>query len=88
MDPAPKLTHDSELWFPDGSIVLLAEQILFRVYAGILSRASPIFRDMFAIGHVQTLDAEETYQGCPLVVMHGDSASDVRAFLAALHDPR
>ena len=81
--------HDSELWFPDGSIVLLAEQTLFRVYAGILSRASPVFRDMFALGQVRQHDsAEETYEGCPLVVMPGDSATDIRAFLKALHDPR
>ncbi|KAI0087553.1 hypothetical protein BDY19DRAFT_994869 [Irpex rosettiformis] len=80
------LIHDQELWFTDGSIVLLAEKTLFRVYAGILSRASPIFRDMFAIGQVH--NAEETYEGCPLVVMAGDNANDMRAFLEALHDPR
>ena len=43
------LTHDAELWFPDGSIVLQAEAIYFKIYAGILSQASPVFRDMFSL---------------------------------------
>lgn len=34
----PKHARDPELWLADGNLVLQAEQTLFRVYAGILSR--------------------------------------------------
>lgn len=79
--------HDPELWFSDGSIVLQAENTLFKVYAGILSRASPVFKGMISMPQP---DAEhvETYEGCPLVVMAGDDAKGMQSFLKALHDSR
>ncbi|KAI0087554.1 hypothetical protein BDY19DRAFT_994870 [Irpex rosettiformis] len=78
--------HDPDIWFSDGNIVLRAEQTLFRVYRGILCRASPIFRDMLHIGHSQSCNPADTYEECPLVVMAGDSAVDMRTFLRTLHD--
>ena len=86
MDPEP--VQDKVVWFSDGNIVLRAEQTLFRVYAGILSQASPIFRDMLSIGESQPKGSAETYEGCPLVVMAGDNATDMRTFLRVLHDFR
>ncbi|KAI0698268.1 hypothetical protein BC835DRAFT_679350 [Cytidiella melzeri] len=79
-------THDTELWFSDGSIVLQAERTLFRVYAGILSQASPVFKHMLSIRKPQSTSEAEVYEGCPLVVMYGDSADDMHVFLQALHD--
>lgn len=84
----PKHARDPELWFADGNLVLQAEQTLFRVYAGILSRASTIIKDILVVGHPQPDNAAEQYDECPLVAMCGDSASDVRAFLSALYAPR
>ena len=90
--PNPTRSHD--LWFPDGSLVLQAESVLFKVYAGILARASPVFRSMISMpqpctaGTSDEAEQPETYEGCPLVVMAGDSAEDVHAFLKALHDSR
>ncbi|KAJ7642455.1 hypothetical protein DFH06DRAFT_928666, partial [Mycena polygramma] len=43
---------------------------------------SPIFRDAFSIPQPAT---QETYEGCPLLVLH-DSAADLRLFLLATHD--
>lgn len=79
--------HDADLWFSDGSIVLQAENTLFKVYAGILSQASPVFKDMITVpqGDIQHT---ETYEGCPLVLMAGDCAPDMHAFLKTLHDSR
>ena len=84
-----ELVRDEDMWFPDGTVVLRAEHTLFRVYGGILSRASPIFKDMFSIGQLQSDNSHaETYEGCPVVVMAGDSVVDMRNFLRILHDFR
>ncbi|KAJ7735564.1 hypothetical protein DFH07DRAFT_753823 [Mycena maculata] len=76
-EPA-SLVRSPDVWFE----VLQAETTLFRVYRGVLAAQSPIFRDTFAIPQPPT---QETYEGCPLVVLH-DSASDLRHFLTATHD--
>ncbi|KAJ7652432.1 hypothetical protein DFH06DRAFT_535853 [Mycena polygramma] len=72
----------SDVWFADGTVVLQANATLFRVYRGVLAAQSPIFRDAFSIPQPAT---QETYEGCPLVVLH-DSAEDLRLFLLATHD--
>ena len=72
-----------ELWFEDGTVVLRAGGVVFRVYSGILARHSPFFKNLLALP--QPANAR-TYEGCPLIDMEGDSAQDVRDFLFALHD--
>lgn len=72
-----------DLWFEDGTIVLQAENTLFRVYSGILARHSPFFKNLFTLP--QPSDAEK-YEGISLVQLAGDSAQDVHDFLLALHD--
>ncbi|GJE90726.1 hypothetical protein PsYK624_068700 [Phanerochaete sordida] len=72
-----------ELWYPDGTVVLQAGFMRFRVYKGVLSKHSSVFADMFAMP--QPVEAG-AYEGCPLVVIH-DSEEDTRAFLHALHSP-
>ena len=81
-----RCVRDPNLWFADGSVVLRADNTLFRVYSGILSQASPFFKDMFMIPQ-PALDICETYEGCPLVHVP-DSSDDLRPFLRALHDCR
>ena len=80
-----RCTRDPDLWFADGSVVLRADDALYRVYSGILSQASPVFRAMFGIP--QPAYDGESYDGCPLVHMP-DSAQDLRPFLRALYDCR
>ncbi|KAJ7624366.1 hypothetical protein FB45DRAFT_836427 [Roridomyces roridus] len=78
------LVRSPELWFDDGTIIIQAENTLFRVYRGILAAQSPVFRDTFSIP--QPDDSEqETFEGCPLLQVH-DSARDFKMFLSALHD--
>jgi hypothetical protein len=43
------LQRHPDLWFDDGSVVLCAENTLFRVHISQLSRHSVCFRDMFAM---------------------------------------
>ncbi|TCD70988.1 hypothetical protein EIP91_000486 [Steccherinum ochraceum] len=71
-----------KIWFEDGSTVLIAEGKGFKVYQGILSQHSEVFRDMFTLP--QPPEAE-TCEGCPIVHMQ-DTAEDLLCFLTALHD--
>ncbi|EPQ53822.1 hypothetical protein GLOTRDRAFT_45447, partial [Gloeophyllum trabeum ATCC 11539] len=66
------------LWFDDGTVVLNAEGTLFRVYRGVLSRESSVFRDMFSIPQ----SGVDEIDGCPLVRVY-DSAADMERFLKA-----
>jgi hypothetical protein len=75
------MSKHQDLWFEDGSIVLNAENCLFRVHISQLSRHSVCFRDMFAIPQPQLDDQLD----CPLVHLH-DSPDDVANLLFALYD--
>lgn len=71
-----------ELWYSDGSLVIQAEQSVFRVYGAVLAAQSTFFRDMLLVPQ----PAEEPrIDGCPLVHIH-DSAVDVKHFLKAIFD--
>lgn len=74
----------TELWYPDGSLVLQAENIIFRVYSGLLAKHSTIFGDMFLVPQPEN---QETYEGVPFVRMD-DSAEDLRWLLLAEQDTR
>lgn len=43
------IKQDDEFWFEDGNIVLIARDVEFRVYKGILAKHSPVFADMFSL---------------------------------------
>ncbi|KAI0776585.1 hypothetical protein BD413DRAFT_602160 [Trametes elegans] len=60
------VAHDPEFWFEDGSIVLVAYNIGFRVYQRILTEHSPFFRDLFRIPQP---DTAMKIEGCPVVVL-------------------
>ncbi|KAF7300331.1 BTB domain-containing protein [Mycena chlorophos] len=79
-------TRCPSLWFPDGTLVIRAERTLFRVYAGLLARESPVFADMLAFPQHET--EMERVEGCPVVELYDDSADEVRCFLEAVFDYR
>ena len=68
-----------ELYMADGTIVLLANSTVFRVYLGLLSKHSEVFGGMISLSTVQPPNAE-TYDGCPLVRLT-DDAEDLACFL-------
>jgi hypothetical protein len=70
-----------ELWFDDGTLVIQAASSLFRVYKGILSSRSSVFRDMMSFPLSKD---QEFVEGCPMLHLH-DSAADTKYFLLALH---
>ncbi|KAJ7442720.1 hypothetical protein B0H11DRAFT_2093652 [Mycena galericulata] len=71
-----------EMWFKDGTLVLVAGRSQFRVYGGLLAKKSPVFDDMLAVP--QPLDAE-AIDGCPMVRLQDDE-EDLLHFLRALFD--
>jgi len=73
-------------WFDDGNIILEAELTQFKVYRGILSANSEVFRDMFAIAQAGG-NGEVEVEGCPVVHLQ-DKAADLRHVLEVLHDSK
>ncbi|KDQ49710.1 hypothetical protein JAAARDRAFT_165405 [Jaapia argillacea MUCL 33604] len=73
-----------DLWFNDGSVVLVADKTAFRVHASILSSNASVFQDMFSLPPSNLPDSE-LYEGCPFVVVH-DSPTDLRHFLKTIYD--
>lgn len=71
-----------DLWYRDGSVVIQAGNVLFRVYSGILAQHSPFFYDLFSIPQPEHQDL---YDGVP-VVQVTDLAEDFRVFLIAMLD--
>lgn len=74
--------HRSDIWFPDGNIILIAEQVMFKVHRGQLERHSDVFQDMFSLPQPPDTGL---YDGCRILELH-DSAQDVHHLLRALYD--
>ena len=72
----------SDLWFNDGSIVLVAEHVAFKVHRGQLERHSDIFQDLFSVPQP---DEQVLFGDCAWVELH-DSPSDLLHLLRALYD--
>jgi len=98
-DHAQENVRHTDLWFSDGSVILKAENTLFRVHISQLSRHSAFFRDLFSLpqpphcnrtrslsdsSSITVLDGTHL-EGCPVVYLH-DTAEDVGNLLAALYD--
>ncbi|ESK92286.1 hypothetical protein Moror_4684 [Moniliophthora roreri MCA 2997] len=81
MDTQEQFERSSDLWFSDGTLIVRAGRISFRVYRGIVAQNSPVFEDMLGIPQPRNA---EFYDGCPVVELH-DSPDDVLPFLKALH---
>ncbi|KAF7362313.1 BTB domain-containing protein [Mycena venus] len=73
----------SEIWYDDGSVVLQAQQLQFRVHWAVLAQHSPFFREMR--GLPQPPD-QPSVEGCPIVEL-SDDVVDVEFLLKALYTP-
>ncbi|CAL1717210.1 unnamed protein product [Somion occarium] len=84
---ANELTRYNEFWFDDGSIIVLAADVAFRLHKGILSRHSTVFRDMFSVA--QPVDSGATLDcsldGVPLVHV-SDTREDFESIVSILYD--
>ncbi|KAJ7634548.1 hypothetical protein FB45DRAFT_829824 [Roridomyces roridus] len=74
----------SRIWKPFGDIVLQVESTQFRVNRDSLADHSTVFADMLSIPQPPS---EPAVEGCPVVILSGDSARDWEAFLGFLYDP-
>ena len=75
--------HHPSLWFKDGSIVIRAQETLFKVHQSLLALHSPIFASTFSIP--QPCD-QEIIEGCPVVDIP-DNADDVTCLLKVIYEP-
>ncbi|KAJ7601538.1 hypothetical protein DFH06DRAFT_440947 [Mycena polygramma] len=82
--PPEALQRAEDLWFPDATLILRAENTIFRVHSGIICARSSVFRDMNTFPQPKPLEAD-TYEGTPVVRLH-DTARDVEVFLRAVFD--
>lgn len=90
LSPSGLVKH-SDLWFTDGSVILQAENTIYRVHISQLSRHSMFFRDLFTLPQGCPADVSHNdndtnvLEGCPLIHLH-DTAEDVSNLLTALYD--
>ena len=84
---ADGLSRHHDLWFEDGNVVLKAENTIYKLFRGILSKESPLFADMLSLPQGAVVDPSNTYDGCPLISFL-ERGEDMTCFLAALLDPK
>ena len=80
-DELDHLNMDADLWFEDGSVIVIAQQTAFRVYRSVLSRHSETFSEVFMQPQSSHPGATETIDGCPVVRI-----PDFKHLLHALYD--
>lgn len=78
---ASQIKHDTQYYFEDGNIILIAEDRAFRVHKGVLSMHSSVFKDLLSLP--QPSDAD-TMDGCPVVRLE-DFARHVHLLLEAMY---
>ncbi|KAL1938096.1 hypothetical protein VTO73DRAFT_11925 [Trametes versicolor] len=79
---SPGFSKDAEFWFDDGTILLVSQNVGFRVYKKGLAERSPLFSDLLSIPQPGLAGSEET-SGCPVVALT-DSPDQLRHLFRAL----
>ena len=72
----------TDFWFQDGNIVIIAGSAAFKVHRGQLERHSEVFSDLFSLPQPEE---QALVDGCSSVELQ-DCPSDVFYFLSALYD--
>ncbi|KAI0752028.1 hypothetical protein C8Q74DRAFT_1211611 [Fomes fomentarius] len=76
--------RDEELWFEDGSLILVARDIEFRVYKGPLVAQSGFFKDMLSLpqpGDSSSTPSNNSSSPSCATIHLSDSPEDLRHFL-------
>ena len=74
---------DNEFWFEDGTVILAARDVEFRVYGGLLADHSPVLKELFTKHKHPTRPVSFYGQSkamCPIVRLE-DSPEDLRHVL-------
>ena len=72
---------DADVWLPDGNVVVVAQNVAFRVFRSVLAHHSDVFRDLFSL---PPTDVNDTFEGCPVVVLEGDDPDDLHHLFLVL----
>ncbi|KAF7297681.1 BTB domain-containing protein [Mycena kentingensis (nom. inval.)] len=80
-DTSTPIERSSDYWFDDGNVILQVESTQFRLNKSMLARHSSVFTDLFT---VPTPEDEPLVDGCPVVVLSGDTANDWRYLLSEI----
>ncbi|GJE89564.1 hypothetical protein PsYK624_056670 [Phanerochaete sordida] len=72
------------LWFDDGNIVLLADNVAFKVHRSLLGRHSIVFKDLFELSQPSE-SVDEQMDGVPLVRLH-DSPHELADLLDIIYN--
>lgn len=75
--------QSEDVWYADGNIILIAKNVGFRVYSGILREQSRALADM--LSQVPPPAESATYEGCPIIWIPEDPR-ELSYFLKALHN--
>ncbi|KZT64426.1 hypothetical protein DAEQUDRAFT_732659 [Daedalea quercina L-15889] len=81
-------TRDEKFWYDDGNIVVVAEDVGFRLYKGLLARQSDVFRDMFDLPQPASDGSRDDALVDCAVVHVADSPAEIRSLLRVLLDGR
>jgi hypothetical protein len=77
--------HPGDLYHKDGSIVLVVENVAFKVHQSVLEVHSEVFKNMFGLTTHSVDDLRVYYfDGCPAIHLD-DKSEDMVAFLQALY---
>lgn len=81
-------TSDDEFWFYDGNIIIVANNVKFRVYQGLLASQSGFFQAMFSLPQPSspTCTSIDKETGCPFIVVD-DSPDTFRHILRVCMPP-
>lgn len=83
---SPDHIQRSDVWFEEADIVLLCDDIAFKVHLQQLTASCAVFHDMASLPQpAPDPGLRETYQGMSLIRLQ-DAASDMRPFLKATYD--
>ncbi|KAJ7350012.1 hypothetical protein DFH08DRAFT_863435 [Mycena albidolilacea] len=82
MDGDDSLRRVEDLWFSNDTLVLRAENRIFRVSKAMLAARSSVFETMFEFPPPAS-DGDEIMDGSPVVTLH-DFAAEVEVFLRAI----
>ena len=80
-------TQSRDVWYSDGSLIIVTEALAFRVHTTIMAAHCEIFRDMVNMPQPKDSDdtGEKTYEGCPVLELQ-DPAIEMRHFLKAIYE--
>ncbi|KAM5544851.1 hypothetical protein V8D89_001749 [Ganoderma adspersum] len=91
--PDDSITRDSDVWYEDGNIVVIAQTTAFRFHKSVVSHHSSVFRDLFSVpqpsppavaGESEPGARAETFDGCAAVRV-SDTSYDFRELLRAIY---